>query len=255
MRRIRDWLFTIPFLLAFGLGLGFFDIVGRIVRPFSLRGFEYVMAALQRYLMNTFRICGTEILVERSDRIQPHTGYAIISNHQSLLDIVMIGGLLFTNFPKYVAKTELSRGIPSISLNLRWGGNATIDRKDRSQAFRAIKHMASTAQERSVSVVIFPEGTRSRDGHLKEFKRGGTAMMLSAANQLPVIPTTISGSWRLAEKNMFPVPFGQTVRIKFGEPLERSADDVDALLERVETDIRSTLEAWGDMPPPPSSLP
>ena len=115
--------------------------------------------------------------------------------------------------------------------------------------------MASTAQERSVSVVIFPEGTRSRDGHLKEFKRGGTAMMLSAANQLPVIPTTISGSWRLAEKNMFPVPFGQTVRIKFGEPLERSADDVDALLERVETDIRSTLEAWGDMPPPPSSLP
>lgn len=255
MRHIRDWLFTIPFLLAFGFGLVFFDIIGRLVRPFSFRGFEYVMAMLQRYLMNTFRLCGTNIIVERSDRIESHTGYAVISNHQSLLDIVMIGGLLFTNFPKYVAKTELSRGIPSISLNLRWGGNARIDRKDRSQAFRAIKHMATTAQDRSVSVVIFPEGTRSRDGRLKEFKRGGTAMMLAAADRLPVIPTAISGSWRLAEHNMFPVPFGQTVRIRFGDPIERSPDDGDVLLGRVERDIRSTLESWEDPPPPVGSVP
>lgn len=255
MRRIRDWLFTIPFLLAFGLGLGFFDIVGRIVRPFSLRGFEYVMAMLQRYLMNSFRICGTKIVVERSELIEPHTGYAVISNHQSLLDIVMIGGLLFTNFPKYVAKTELSRGIPSISLNLRWGGNATIDRNDRSQAFRAIREMASTAQDRSVSVVIFPEGTRSRDGRLKEFKRGGTAMMLAAADRLPVVPTAISGSWRLAEHNMFPVPFGQTVHIRFGDPIPRTVDDADVLLHRVEAEIRAALADWGDTPPPPESLP
>jgi 1-acyl-sn-glycerol-3-phosphate acyltransferase len=158
----------------------------------------------------------------------------------------MIGGLLFTNFPKYVAKKELSRGIPSISLNLRWGGNALIDRKDRSQAFRAIKEMASTAQDRGVSVVIFPEGTRSRDGRLKEFKRGGTAMMLGAADRLPVIPTSISGSWRLAEKNMFPVPFGTEVRLRFGDPIERHPDDVDELLVTVEDQIRSAMEEWGE---------
>ena len=246
MRRLRDWVFTIPFLIAFGFGFAFFDIVGRIVRPFSLRGFEYVMAALQRYLMDTFRLCGTKIIVEQSPEIRPRTGYALVSNHQSLLDIVMIGGLLFTNFPKYVAKKELSRGIPSISLNLRWGGNALIDRKDRSQAFRAIKEMAKKAQERNVSVVIFPEGTRSRDGRLKEFKRGGTAMMLGAADQLPVVPVTISGSWRLAENNMFPVPFGTEVRIRFGDPIERHPDDVDELLATVESHIRSTLAEWGD---------
>ena len=250
MRRILDWAFTIPFLIAFGFGFVFFDVVGRIVRPFSLRGFEYVMAMLQRYLMNTFRICGTRIIVERSPAIRPRTGYAVVSNHQSLLDIVMIGGLLFTNFPKYVAKKELSRGIPSISLNLRWGGNALIDRKDRSQAFRAIKAVAERAQERGVSVAIFPEGTRSRDGRLKEFKRGGTAIMLSAADRLPVVPVTISGSWRLAEKNLTPVPFGCEVRIRFGDPIDRHPDDVDELLTTVREQIRSTLEAWGEEPSP-----
>jgi len=241
-------MFTVPFLIAFGFGFAFFDVLGRIVRPFSLRGFEYVMAMLQRYLMNTFRICGTKITIERSPEIRPRTGYALVSNHQSLLDIVMIGGLLFTNFPKYVAKRELSRGIPSISLNLRWGGNALIDRKDRIQAFRAIKEMAARAQERNVSVVIFPEGTRSRDGRLKEFKRGGTAMMLGAADRLPVVPVTISGSWRLAEKNLFPVPFGCVVRIRFGDPIDRHPDDVDELLSTVREEIESTLEAWGEDP-------
>ena len=250
MRTVRDWVFTVPFLIAFGFGFAFFDILGRIVRPFSLRGFEYVMAMLQRYLMNTFRMCGTKIIVERSPEISPRTGYAVVSNHQSLLDIVMIGGLLFTNFPKYVAKKELSRGIPSISLNLRWGGNALIDRKDRIQAFRAIKEMAARAQERGVSVVIFPEGTRSRNGRLKEFKRGGTAMMLGAADKLPVVPVTISGSWRLAEQNLFPVPFGCEVRIRFGDPIDRHPDDVDELLTTVHEQIRSTLEEWGEEPEP-----
>ncbi|MDX1747685.1 MAG: lysophospholipid acyltransferase family protein, partial [Halobacteriales archaeon] len=232
-----------PFLVAFGGGLLFFDICGRIVRPFSLRGFEYVMAGLQWYLTHIFLICGTRFTVERSTQIEPHTGYAIVSNHQSLLDIVMIGGYLFTNFPKYVAKKELGRGIPSVSLNLRWGGNALIDRGDRSQAFRTIREMAARAQERGVSVVIFPEGTRSRDGRLKEFKRGGMVMMLKAADRLPVVPTTVSGSWALAQDNLMPVPFGRRVTIRFGDPIPRSDDeDVDELVDRVEAAIRSNVE-------------
>lgn len=245
MRTVRDWIFTIPFLIAFGLGFVVFDVVGRIVRLFGLRGFEYVIGAFQWYLMQTFRICGTRFTIERSESIKSHTGYAVISNHQSLLDIVMLGGLLYTNFPKYVAKRELGRGIPAISLNLRWGGNATIDRKDRAQAFRIIKATAVRAQERNVSIVIFPEGTRSRDGRLKEFKRGGTVMMLSAAKDLPMVATTVSGSWRLAEKNMFPVPFGSHVRIRFADPVERTPGDADEMLVRAEAEIRSTLEAWG----------
>jgi 1-acyl-sn-glycerol-3-phosphate acyltransferase len=244
MRTIRDWVFTIPCVLAFGLTLAVFDVAGRIVRPFSLRGFEYVMAALQRTLVSVFSLAGTKVHVECHPDIRPHTGYALISNHQSMLDIVMIGGFLFSNFPKYVAKKELGRGIPSVSLNLRWGGNALIDRSTRTQAVDAIRAMASVAQDRNVSVVIFPEGTRSRDGVPKTFKPAGAIAMLESADQLPVVPVTIDGSWKVFEKGMFPVPFGTRVRLRFGKPIAREPGDAQALLSRAEDEIRQTLDEW-----------
>jgi 1-acyl-sn-glycerol-3-phosphate acyltransferase len=246
MRRVRDWVFTVPFMLAFGLTLILYDIVGRIIRPFSLRGFEYVMAALQRTLMNCFRICGTRIEVERSPAVQPRTGYAIISNHQSMFDIALIGGLLFTNFPKYVAKKELGRWLPSISLNLRWGGNAIIDRKDRVQAVAAISEMTEAAQRRNVSVVIFPEGTRSRDGRLKPFRRTGSRALLEGAEQLPVVPVAVDGAWKLLRYNLKPVPFGTTVRVRFGDPIPRAPGDADEIAAKAEAWIAATLDEWHD---------
>ncbi len=244
MRRVRDWICTIPFLFAFGLTLIFYDIVGRIVRPFSLRGFEYVMAALQRTLMNCFRICGTRIRVERSPAVQPRTGYAIISNHQSMFDIVLIGGLLFTNFPKYVAKQELGRWFPSISLNLRWGGNAIIDRQDRIQAVAVIREMTETAQKRNVSVAIFPEGTRSRDGRLQKFRRAGSRALLEGADQLPVVPVAVDGAWKLLRHNLKPVPFGTTVTVRFGDPIDRTPGDAAEVAARAERWIAATLDEW-----------
>jgi 1-acyl-sn-glycerol-3-phosphate acyltransferase len=242
--RVRDWVLTIPFLLLFGLALLLFDVAGRVVRPFSLRGFEVVMASLQWTLMKLFGICGTRVIVERHPEVRPSTGYALISNHQSLFDIAMIGGLLFSNYPKYVAKRELGRWIPSISLNLRHGGNAIIDRKDREQAVAAITEMATTAQRRDVSVVIFPEGTRSRDGRLQRFKASGAEALLAAADRLPVVPTTIDGSWRLLRHNLKPVPFGITVRVAFGAPIERAPADAAQRVEDARAWIEQQLESW-----------
>lgn len=248
MRRVRDWVLTIPFLISFGLVLLVFDLAGRAVRPFSLRGFEAVMAALQRTLISLFRICGTRVEIDRSDLIEPGKGYAIISNHQSLFDIAMIGGLLFTNYPKYVAKRSLGRWIPSISVNLRHGGNALIDRVDGEQARGAITKMATEAQDRDVSVVIFPEGTRSRDGSLLRFRRGGTEALLGAADRLAVIPAAIDGSWNLLRHNLFPVPFGTRIRIRFGDPIARTLGDEGALGETVRRWIETTLGEWQAAP-------
>ena len=244
MRTIRDWIFTIPFLIAFGLTLGFYDLVGRLALRRGPRAFERAMASLQKSLVGTFRICGTQITIEKSDLIEPDRGYAIISNHQSMFDIAIIGGTLFTNYPKYVAKKELGKWIPSISLNLTRGGNALIDRKDRSQSLRAIKEMAATSQQRDVSVMIFPEGSRSRDGELREFKRGGMTTMLKQADQLPVIPVAVDGSWRLLVNNLFPVPYGTKVRVRFGDPIARSPDDADEVAQEAEAWIRKTLAEW-----------
>ena len=100
MTRARDWLFTVPFLMAFGLLLLVFDIAQRIARLFGRRPQEYVAGALQVALVRSLALCGTRLQVQRSPHVKPHTPYLIIANHQSMFDVPIYGALFFTNFPK-----------------------------------------------------------------------------------------------------------------------------------------------------------
>jgi 1-acyl-sn-glycerol-3-phosphate acyltransferase len=244
MRRVLDWVFTVPFLLAFGLILAVFDPLQRVARLFGQRPQEIVAGALQRCLLWSLYLCGTRLAVERSPAIRPWTPYLIVANHQSMFDVPIFGALLFTNYPKYVSKKELARWIPSISYNLRRGGNAVIDRGDREQAVRAIRELGEQAQARGVSVVLYPEGTRSRAGELRPFKPAGALALLEAAPQLPVVAVTIDESWRLLSHNLLPVPFGTRVRVRFGAPMAREGATGPELLERARKDIEATLVRW-----------
>jgi 1-acyl-sn-glycerol-3-phosphate acyltransferase len=249
LNKVRDWIFTIPFLMFFGLTLAVFEPIARIARLFGLRPMEVTMGIMQRVLLVVFRLGGTRLRVERSDEVLPRTGYIIVSNHQSLFDIPIFGGLLFSNYPKYVSKKELGRWLPSVSFNLTHGGNAIIDRKDPVQARAAIRELGEACEKRDVAVVIFPEGTRSRDGSLRSFRVGGLKELLDAAPSLPVVPATIDGAWKLLKNKLFPVPFGTTVRVRFSEPLQRIADEDPAeLLDRVRDTIENTLHEWRTAP-------
>jgi 1-acyl-sn-glycerol-3-phosphate acyltransferase len=242
MRTLRDWLFTVPFLLAFALILLVFDLAQRVARLFGRRPHEYVAGALQRALVYSFAICGTRLLVERSPAVRSDAAYLIIGNHQSMFDIPIFGALFFGNFPKYVSKRSLARWIPSISYNLRHGGHALIDRSDGDQAVAAIQALAADVRARGVSAVIFPEGTRGRHGSLGRFRRRGTLALLDAAPDTPVVPVCIDHSWRLLRHNLLPVPFGVTVRVWIGEPIARRAgEDREALLDDVEAAIHAAL--------------
>ena len=194
MKKIVDWIFTVPFLVAFGLTLAIFEPIARVARLFGLRPMEITMGVMQRLLLVVFRIGGTRLQVERSPLVLPRTGYVLVSNHQSLFDVPIFGGLLFSNYPKYVSKRELGRWLPAVSFNLTHGGNALIDRDDPVQARTAIRELGEAAEKRNVAVVIFPEGTRSRDGSLRPFRSGGLAELLAAAPSLPAAGG--SGSFR-----------------------------------------------------------
>ncbi len=245
MRRIIDWVFTIPFLILFGLVLAIFEPIARIARLFGLRPMEVTMGVLQQVLLSVFFVGGTRLQVERSDKVLPKTGYIIISNHQSMFDVPIFGGLLFSNYPKYVSKKELGRWLPSVSFNLTHGGNAIIDRRDPVQSRAAIRELGEAAERRNVAVVIFPEGSRSRDGSLKRFKVGGTQELLDAAPSLQVVPVTIDGAWKLLINNLFPIPFGTRVRVRFSEPLERVAgEEAVDVLHRARAVIEDTLAEW-----------
>jgi 1-acyl-sn-glycerol-3-phosphate acyltransferase len=245
MKHMRDWFYSIPTLAAFGLALAVFHVLALIALPFGQRAFERVMAALQRTLIATFRISGVKVTVEGRDNFDRAGGYIFVSNHQSMYDVPIFGGLLRRNYPKYVAKKELAKGIPSVSLNLRRGGNALIDRDNRDQSMQAIRTMASEAERRDVSVVIFPEGTRARIGELGDFRVGGLTTIMDAAPNLAIVPTAIDGSWRVFQRNMFPIPYGAKVRVRFGEPISREPGESPVeVLDRCRVWIEATIEEW-----------
>ena len=245
MRRVVDWLFTVPFLIAFGLVLAVFDPLQRLARLCGSHPHEIVVAIMQTCLLWAFRLCGTRLEVERSPQVQPWTPYVLVANHQSMFDVPILGALLFSNFPKYVAKKELAHWIPSISYNLRRGGNAIIDRSDREQALRAIRALGTSLRRDRVSAVIYPEGTRARTGETGRFKSGGVRELLDAAPDVAVVPVAIDESWKLLRHNLLPVPFGTRVRVHIGVPIARTAaEDRDALLRRAQAEIEGTLARW-----------
>src|SRR3954468_4599872 len=114
MRAIVSWLTTVVFWPVFSLVLLVFDVAQRVARLFGQRPQEYVAGALQVALTGTFQlICGTRLEVERSAEVRRGASYIVVSNHQSMFDIPILGTLLFSNFPKYISKRELGRRIPS----------------------------------------------------------------------------------------------------------------------------------------------
>lgn len=244
---VLDWPGTVLLAVLFGLVLLVFEPLQWIAKAFGKRPHDWMVACLGSALVATFRVTGLRIDVDRSPAVKPHTPYLIVSNHQSMIDIALLLHLFFTNFPKFVSKRELARRIPSVSYNLRRGGNCLIDRDDPDQAVGAITELGHRVESHGVSAVIFPEGTRARHGELKAFKHKGTAALFAAAPGTPIVPVTIDGSWRLMQRNFWPVPFGVRLRVRIADPIAREPGEdhialVDAVRERIDADLHHMRE-------------
>jgi 1-acyl-sn-glycerol-3-phosphate acyltransferase len=242
MRAVRDWAGTIAFLIAFGLIMVIYDAIFRITFLFGKRANAWVLGVMQITVICAMRLAGIRIEVERSPRIEPHTSYIIVSNHQSMFDIPTFGWQFFSNYPKYISKVELAKWIPSVSVQLRNGGHALIDRKDRETAVKAIDKLAHEVVENGFSAVIYPEGTRARSGQLAPFKPAGTVALLNRATSASVVPVCIDNSWRIMQHKMLPIPWGIRMRFWAGDPIPRRPDeDPYAVLAEVERQIRQTM--------------
>jgi len=242
MRRFLSWPATILFAVFFGLILGTFDVLLRLATPFGQRAVEYVGLALQTTLVWSYRLAGIRPDLERSKGIEPRTSYIVVSNHQSMFDIPLFAWAMPTNFPKYISKRSLGSWIPAVSYNLRRGGHALIDREDREGSVAAISRLARAVVANRSSAVIFPEGTRARDGTISPFKTAGTLALLAEAPDVPVVPVCIDNSWQIMRHGMKPIPFGIHLRMWIGDPIERRpGEDPRALLVEVERRIHETL--------------
>lgn len=134
----------------------------------------------------TYTLTGTE-------HIKPGTQYFFLSNHLSNFDVP----LLFRAIPtpiRYLAKKELYK-IPVFAQALKVAGIVKIDRGAGVSSYAAINEGVANAKRKGYSLIVFPEGTRSRDGDLHPFKKGAFRMAIST--QLPVVPVTVNGTWEV----------------------------------------------------------
>ena len=129
--------------------------------------------------------------VSGTENVKPGTQYFFLANHLSNFDVP----LLFRAIPtpiRYLAKKELYK-IPVFAQALHVAGMVKIDRGAGSKSYAAINEGVAKAKENGYSLIVFPEGTRSRDGALHPFKKGAFRMAISTG--LPVVPVTVNGTW------------------------------------------------------------
>jgi len=158
----------------------------------------------------------------------------IVANHQSMHDIPPIIWFMRRHHPKFVSKKELGKGIPSVSYNLRHGGSVLIDRKNSKQALSQIAKLGKYIENTGRSAVIFPEGTRSRNGQPKKFQPMGLKILMKYAPSALIVPISINHSWKMQKYGKFPFGLGNHITFDVQEPLVNTGnlDEMVAITEK-----------------------
>ena len=155
-----------------------------------------------------------KVTVQGSYNIRSDRSYIYMSNHQSNFDIPVALAYLPFKF-RWVAKAELFK-IPIFGNAMHRVGHINIDRSNRRAAFKSLKKAAKNIRE-GVSVLIYPEGTRSKDGNIGTFKNGG--FVLSVESGTPIVPVIIHGTWPIMSRDKIIVKPGNVI-IEIKEPIE-----------------------------------
>ncbi len=211
---LLDYLLFVPFVLAFVGILLVMEVVQRLALLFGAKAHRITVRWLNQLLLACLHIVGTKIEIKAQGLGDSGKPYIIVSNHQSLFDIPLLYCIFARHDPRFIAKKELGRNIPSVSLNLRHGGGALIDRNNPRQALPEIKKLGVKLIDEKFAAALFPEGTRAKRGLLKEFHHAGLASLLASAPGVDIIPVAIDGAWKLAGRKFGPIPRGIEVKVR-----------------------------------------
>lgn len=172
-------------------------------------------------------------------KLEPHKRYILMSNHTSLYDIP----LLYMALPgsiRMLAKKELFR-IPIWGHAMRAAEYISIDRNNKVRAIQGLKY-AQEKMESGIILWIAPEGTRSRDGKLGPFKKGG--FVLALKTNAIIIPIGIRGAAKVMPPKTFDICLNQRAQVHIGQPIDTtqySQENTEELMKAVEKSIREAL--------------
>jgi 1-acyl-sn-glycerol-3-phosphate acyltransferase len=160
--------------------------------------------------------------------LEPSRSYVFMANHQSLYDIpALLATIPIPAF--FFAKRSLFQ-IPIFGWALKAGGFISVDRRDRSSAKESFAKAVRSLED-GRSTVIFPEGTRSLDGGLLPFERGG--FLLAIKSGAAIVPVGLRGTLAVRKRGGWKVTPG-TIRIEYGEPIEATSHSVRSRAALVE---------------------
>lgn len=197
---------------------------------------------LQFFLMRCANILGTRFTFDNPHDIPLDQPKIIVANHQSMYDISPIMWHMRKHHPKFISKKELGKGIPSVSYNLRHGGSVLIDRKNPRQSLPAIMKFGEYIEATKRTAVIFPEGTRSKDGTPKPFQTKGLEILFKKVPSAIVIPISINNSWKMQRYGQFPLGIGNHLTFTVHKPLKLATfADKQALIGKIEETIKSHI--------------
>ncbi len=197
--------------------------------------FSFAKGAINLALM----VLGIKVDVIGRENIDRKKTYIFMANHLSLID----GPLLFWLIPqslRVLQKKEIFR-YPVIGLAMRLARFVPVDRSGLKSGKKSIDRAVELIRKKGYSFLIFPEGTRSRDGQIQPFRRG--AFFLAVDSQVPVIPISISGSYELMPKGNLSIKKGR-IKVVFHPEVSvqgLSKDDIPAFMKKMRECIVSSL--------------
>jgi len=220
------WLFFMPFFILTTLLFGSATIVLSVFLP--SRWVSLICGTFWARL-NTW-LTPMSVNVTGRENIDPQQSYVVVANHQSLYDVFVLYGFLGIDF-KWVMKQDLRR-VPGLGIGCEKVGHIFVDRSNRQAALASIK-AAQSKISNGTSVVFFPEGTRSRDGALRQFKKGAFRFALDL--NLPILPVTIVGTRGILPSDSLDLLPGKA-RLIIDEPIRvdgLDGKDIPRLMEQV----------------------
>jgi 1-acyl-sn-glycerol-3-phosphate acyltransferase len=177
----------------------------------------------------SLKFLGLRLYIGGLEHVDPSSFFVFMANHLSFID----GPLLVMLIPhrvRVILKKVIFR-IPVLGTAMRYVGFVPVDRRGIKAGKTSVKRAARLMRELGYSFLVFPEGTRSRDGNLGKFKRGGFFLALESG--APIVPIAIKGTFELMPKGSF-FPRRGDIRVTFRRPIPVRGYDVERLPELME---------------------
>lgn len=183
---------------------------------------------------------GVKVVLEGAEVIDPERAQILVANHTSWFDVAALATYLPGKY-KFVAKQELA-SVPVFGPAWQACGHIAIDRRNRERSIQSLAAVRRKLEEERPTVIMFPEGTRSRTGELTRFKKG--AFLLALQTGVEIVPVAILGSYEIMPKGRWRIYSG-TITIRFGKPIQvdgMGVDDRDALIGQARSAILALQE-------------